>query len=144
MMMNRIRQSLAIAMAIVIVATSINAGSFVVDAFRATPTSSLFRLNKLHKHQNDAILRHNHLNHAFTTTLPTSSTTCKLTTSSSQLSATPSNTGNNDDEIDSLILRTSNVLRASSWFSWWSQVILTVISSITFIFSFKTKRTSII
>lgn len=121
-MMNRIRQSLAIAMAFVIVATSINAGSFVVDAFRATPTASLFRLNKLH-------------NHAFTTTLPTSSTTCKLTTSSSQLSATPSNTGNNDDEIDSLILRTSNVLRASSWFSWWSQVILTVISSITFIFA---------
>lgn len=51
-----------------------------------------------------------------------------------------SNTNNNIDndntqQIDSLIYRTSKVLRASSWFSWWSQVILTVISSITFLFA---------
>ena len=38
-------------------------------------------------------------------------------------------------EIDPLILRTSQALRASSWFSWWSQLILTVVSTITFVFA---------
>ena len=42
---------------------------------------------------------------------------------------------NNDQQIDSLIYSTSKVLRSTSWFSWWSQVILTVISSITFFFA---------
>lgn len=48
---------------------------------------------------------------------------------------------NGDDElrqqstIDPLILRTSKALRSSSWFSWWAQVILTVVSSITFVFA---------
>lgn len=46
---------------------------------------------------------------------------------------------NNEDiiqgEVDSLILSTSKSLRASSWLSWWSQVILTVISSVTFLFA---------
>jgi hypothetical protein len=49
------------------------------------------------------------------------------------------NNNNNEDiiqgEVDSLILRTSKSLRASSWLSWWSQVILTVISSVTFLFA---------
>ncbi|KAL9185576.1 hypothetical protein ACHAXT_003353 [Thalassiosira profunda] len=40
-----------------------------------------------------------------------------------------------DADIDPLVLRSSQALRASSWFSWWSQVILTVISSITFLFA---------
>eukprot|EP00584_Thalassiosira_punctigera_P022435 CAMPEP_0172561008 /NCGR_PEP_ID=MMETSP1067-20121228/91134_1 /TAXON_ID=265564 ORGANISM="Thalassiosira punctigera, Strain Tpunct2005C2" /NCGR_SAMPLE_ID=MMETSP1067 /ASSEMBLY_ACC=CAM_ASM_000444 /LENGTH=292 /DNA_ID=CAMNT_0013350951 /DNA_START=130 /DNA_END=1008 /DNA_ORIENTATION=- len=54
------------------------------------------------------------------------------------LSSTPSpsnNDGNNKIQIDPLIYRTSKSLRASSWLSWWSQVILTVISSVTFIFA---------
>ena len=45
------------------------------------------------------------------------------------------NSDNNDQKIDSLIYSTSKVLRSTSWFSWWSQVILTVISSITFFFA---------
>ena len=45
------------------------------------------------------------------------------------------NDNNNDQQIDSLIYSTSKVLRSTSWFSWWSQVILTVISSITFFFA---------
>jgi len=45
------------------------------------------------------------------------------------------NNDNNDQQIDSLIYSTSKVLRSTSWFSWWSQVILTVISSITFFFA---------
>lgn len=45
------------------------------------------------------------------------------------------NNSNNDQQIDSLIYSTSKVLRSTSWFSWWSQVILTVISSITFFFA---------
>lgn len=38
-------------------------------------------------------------------------------------------------ELDPLIVRTSQALRASSWFSWWSQLILTVVSTITFVFA---------
>ncbi|KAL7533609.1 hypothetical protein ACHAWF_004556, partial [Thalassiosira exigua] len=34
-----------------------------------------------------------------------------------------------------LVYRASRALRASSWFSWWSQLILTVISAITFLFA---------
>ena len=55
-------------------------------------------------------------------------------TSSSALFLTNANDAN-IDEIDPLIYRTSKLLKRSSWFSWWSQVILTVISSITFLFA---------
>ena len=41
----------------------------------------------------------------------------------------------NGDRIDSLIYQTSKALRATSWFSWWAQVILTVVSSVTFLFA---------
>lgn len=36
---------------------------------------------------------------------------------------------------DSLVYRASTSLTASTWLSWWSQVILTVISAVTFIFA---------
>lgn len=36
---------------------------------------------------------------------------------------------------DSLVYRASKSLTASTWLSWWSQVILTVISAVTFIFA---------
>ena len=36
---------------------------------------------------------------------------------------------------DSLVYRASKSLKASTWLSWWSQVILTVISAVTFIFA---------
>jgi hypothetical protein len=36
---------------------------------------------------------------------------------------------------DPLVYRASKTLTASSWLSWWSQVILTVISAVTFIFA---------
>ena len=55
-------------------------------------------------------------------------------TSSSALFLTNANDAN-IDEIDPLIYRTSKLLKRSSWFSWWSQVILTVISSVTFLFA---------
>ena len=49
---------------------------------------------------------------------------------------------NNDDDnndgssgIDPLITRASLALRASSWVSWWSQLILTVVSAVTFLFA---------
>ncbi|KAL7543749.1 hypothetical protein ACHAXR_013045 [Thalassiosira sp. AJA248-18] len=45
------------------------------------------------------------------------------------------NDDNNYQQIDSLIYQTSTTLRATSWFSWWSQVILTVISTVTFLFA---------
>jgi magnesium-transporting ATPase (P-type) len=38
-------------------------------------------------------------------------------------------------ETDPLVYRASKNLTASSWLSWWSQVILTVISAVTFIFA---------
>jgi len=44
----------------------------------------------------------------------------------------PSSGGQTDS---SLILRTSKAIRASSWLSWWSQLILTVISTVTFAFA---------
>mmetsp|Transcript_31269 Transcript_31269/g.61987 ORF Transcript_31269/g.61987 Transcript_31269/m.61987 type:complete len:277 (+) Transcript_31269:60-890(+) len=37
--------------------------------------------------------------------------------------------------IDSLVYKASTRLRGASWLSWWSQVILTVISSVTFVFA---------
>mmetsp|Transcript_19691 Transcript_19691/g.30918 ORF Transcript_19691/g.30918 Transcript_19691/m.30918 type:complete len:291 (-) Transcript_19691:213-1085(-) len=41
----------------------------------------------------------------------------------------------NEQQTDPLILRASLTLRKVSWFSWWSQVILTVVSSVTFLFA---------
>lgn len=38
-------------------------------------------------------------------------------------------------DSDPLVYRASQALLASSWLSWWSQVILTVISAVTFIFA---------
>ena len=38
-------------------------------------------------------------------------------------------------DSDPLVVRASSALTASSWLSWWSQVILTVISAVTFIFA---------
>lgn len=60
-----------------------------------------------------------------------------LKLSSLHLQLSPNDNYINDDgqPIDSLIYRTSTTLRATSWFSWWSQVILTVISSVTFLFA---------
>ena len=40
-----------------------------------------------------------------------------------------------EKRVDELIVKASQGLRRSSWFSWWSQVILTVISSITLLFA---------
>lgn len=40
-----------------------------------------------------------------------------------------------EGEVDELILETSKSLHRISWLSWWSQVILTVVSSITLIFA---------
>lgn len=40
-----------------------------------------------------------------------------------------------DGQVDSLVLKASKSLTASSWLSWWSQLILTVVSSITFVFA---------
>jgi hypothetical protein len=40
-----------------------------------------------------------------------------------------------ESEVDELILETSKTLHRISWLSWWSQVILTVVSSITLIFA---------
>lgn len=59
-----------------------------------------------------------------------------LTSSSSSYN---NNNNNNDDSnssiIDPIITRASLALRASSWVSWWSQLILTVVSTITFLFA---------
>ncbi|KAL3809189.1 hypothetical protein ACHAXA_000708 [Cyclostephanos tholiformis] len=53
-----------------------------------------------------------------------------------QLSSSSSSpSSSSSSEIDPLIYRASVALRASSWFSWWSQLILTVVSSITFLFA---------
>lgn len=40
-----------------------------------------------------------------------------------------------NNDVDSLVNLASKKLTAAGWFSWWSQVILTVISSVTFIFA---------
>ncbi len=130
-------------MALAIIATSFNfngVDSFqvlappkavlVVGRRRYEPSIASLRscnVDHIHHPHNIAAtsLRPNHLR----LQIPVSST-------STYLSATSPAKKNNEDEIiDSLILRTSNALRASSWLSWWSQVILTVISSITFLFA---------
>ena len=56
--------------------------------------------------------------------------------SSLSLTYNNNNDDNNDSSsIDPLITRASLTLRASSWVSWWSQLILTVISTVTFLFA---------
>mmetsp|Transcript_17162 Transcript_17162/g.25419 ORF Transcript_17162/g.25419 Transcript_17162/m.25419 type:complete len:267 (+) Transcript_17162:46-846(+) len=45
---------------------------------------------------------------------------------------------------DPLVYRASQALLASSWLSWWSQVILTVISAVTFIFARNVMEASLI
>lgn len=86
-------------------------------------SSSQNIITKHHTLKTSTFHRHHHHHHIPSTT-------------SLLLSNTNNNIDNdNTQQIDSLIYRTSKVLRASSWFSWWSQVILTVISSITFLFA---------
>lgn len=46
-----------------------------------------------------------------------------------------SSTQGSNSDVDSLVYRASKTLTASTWLSWWSQVILTVISSVTFVFA---------
>jgi hypothetical protein len=62
-----------------------------------------------------------------------------LSLTSSSSSYNNNNNNNNDDSnssiIDPIITRASLALRASSWVSWWSQLILTVVSTITFLFA---------
>jgi hypothetical protein len=145
-MTNRISIRRSIATAFAIVATSFNSGNLIVgvNSFQISPaavvvgrrlyeyepsSSSSWRPCNNNHYYHDIVaakLRPNHIPNT------RKSTTTILY---SQLSATSSPNNNNEGDIDSLILRTSNVLRASSWFSWWSQVILTVISSITFLFA---------
>jgi hypothetical protein len=56
-------------------------------------------------------------------------------TSSSSSSYSNNNNNDSNSSIDPLITRASLTLRASSWVSWWSQLILTVVSTITFLFA---------
>jgi hypothetical protein len=84
-----------------------------VESFQLSPTSIATR---------GTITHHNHNNYH----LIKHQTSCL---------SSYNNDNNNDQQIDSLIYSTSKVLRSTSWFSWWSQVILTVISSITFFFA---------
>ncbi len=69
-----------------------------------------------------------------------------LKASSSNSSSSINSSRRNDDiyldtsssrknNVDVLILRASSALRRSSWFSWWAQIILTVVSSVTLIFA---------
>ena len=44
-------------------------------------------------------------------------------------------TQDSSSNIDPLVLKASQKLTAAGWLSWWSQLILTVISSVTFIFA---------
>ena len=132
-----------------IIATSFNTGILVVvgvDSFQvgvswSPPTTAKIVVGRRRYESSIAsssLLRSCNINHIHNHNLrlqfpvTTSSPTTYLSASTS---SSPNTTNKEDDEIDSLIVRTSNALRASSWFSWWSQVILTVISSITFIFA---------
>ena len=73
-------------------------------------------------------------------------TALKASSSSSSSSSSINSSRRNDDiyldtsssrtnNVDVLILRASSALRRSSWFSWWAQIILTVVSSVTLIFA---------
>lgn len=59
------------------------------------------------------------------------SSSMSLTSSSSY----NDNNSSSSSSIDPLITRASLTLRASSWVSWWSQLILTVVSAVTFLFA---------
>ncbi len=149
-MTTRFRYSIAMALH-AIIATSFNTGILVVvgvDSFQvgvsSPPTTAMIAVGRRRYEpsiaSSSSSLRscninhiHQHHNHNLRLQFPVTSSPTYLSASTS---SSPNTTNNeDDDEIDSLIVRTSNALRASSWFSWWSQVILTVISSITFIFA---------
>lgn len=68
-----------------------------------------------------------------TRALTTRSTFNKPSTHPLRLSSAPAY--DDDSGIDPLIARTSQRLKACSWISWWSQLVLTVISAVTFLFA---------
>ena len=70
----------------------------------------------------------------------------------SRLAATTNNNGEDDadgyDEVplaksrDTLVLKASKTLQRTSWISWWAQVILSVVSSVTLVFAQSVTRSS--
>ena len=69
---------------------------------------------------------------ATTRSLTLPNTSDKSSAHTLHLSSVPSYDGK---QADPLISRTSQTLKACSWVSWWSQLVLTVISAITFLFA---------